>query len=255
MVTREELGEILPTLIRDRQQENPPFDDFDFGTSYVDIQGDQDLTMFLTFLCTVNKGENSKWIFDTCEELWNTEHWLFKPKSLIEDHTLNETKKIFETAGFRYWSQKADAWYTIAETLYTDFDSNPLNLLEETDYDAPQLLNYIQNVDPNGFPQIKGPKLSSTWIKYLDREVQELKNLNQIPIAADLHIVEVTNKLLGTSYSPDSPDDKEQVRQFWHDLCMEYDVAPMRVDQALWRIHRNWDNYGEAYLKRLLENN
>lgn len=255
------LGEVATEIADDYEHWREPFNQTGGITTPItnQIDGVREKGLFLTLTSSLNRQRDAERLFEKFERLYYDEHWIFEPETLIEERDFEELVDLFEREGTRYGQGDAEVWYEIALTLYEEYDSDVLNLLEECDYNMQKLEERVRTKSGDTrffkhgkrFPVLKGDKIRPLWLRLISRQVHRLENRDGSDVSVDTHLIQITNHLLGTEYTNDEAD-KARVREFWRDVCDGTDVQPVDIDGPLWYINRNWSEWGRAYVTRLL---
>lgn len=201
---------------------------------------DWDRALYVTFTLAVNFAKPANRLSRRLQALWNDEHWIFDPPALVGDHRYDDILDLFKGQGrfqnhrvmdeyglMEHGKRDTDIWYTVAYTLYHEFDSNPLVLLDEHDNDALAVYEYVSEArrdtpvhekirTTKKFPSLGGEKIGPLWLRALDDYVRRLDNIALLPIPVDRQIARVTNHLFGTEYSEDNQQDKEVIVPLEH---------------------------------------
>lgn len=251
-LTRSDLGEIIPEVYEDYRNARGPFKEDHMPEHQVrgDFPSDSEYCLFLTLVASIDKrketsGEDGLW--NVAKRLWNDERWIYEPKTLVEDRYYSELIDLFtDTVTLNYY-EDPHTWYLNSLTFYRYYESDPMNLLAEADYDAPTILNIMRKERREQFLSLGGKKIGAMWIRFIHEEIQPLSNINEVDIPVDSHIKGITNNLLGTDYS------NAEVREFWREFCTEHDLIPVTIDQPLWLIDKYESEWGEKYLREKIE--
>lgn len=209
---------------------------------------DRNYSLFLTLVASIDKrketmGENGLW--KEAKRLWNEEQWIYEPEQVVAEREYEELIDLFSEDHLEQFNYYEDphVWYLNSLTLYRDFDSNPMNLLEETGYNAPELLKFVRSDDySDRFHSITGDKVGPLWVRLLDEEIHELEDIHEIDIPVDSRIQSITKTLMSEDYT------KAEARNEWRDICDKTGLVPVRMDQPLWLIDKFIDD-GDAYFE------
>lgn len=127
-------------------------------------------------------------------------------------------------------------WGAISETLYKYYDSDPRRVLSESGHDVIRLIETLQKTKKDIFPYLGGAKLSNYWLFILDSFTDvKLKNLNEISIIPDTHVIKSTINLgLATEGV-----QAAEVESVWRKVLKETGISPTEMHSALWRWSRN----------------
>lgn len=248
-IQEEELSTIASEILHEYENKQGPFAQHILPERQVidNIHGEQDRALFLTFSVTLDYQMSADRLWQTMDQLWKAQRWIFEPDKLL-NRPQEDLASLFQEKGVRFPNDGARYWYENARTIKRDFNSNVLELIEENESNALQIKRYVQYERPNDFYAIKGRKVNSLWLRLIHEDVQELEDIEQVPIPPDVHIIRMTNYLLGTTYSEESDEDREAVQEVWQRVCNNNGLVPIRLDQPLWLIDSHWDDWGERYL-------
>jgi len=213
------------------------------------FETDREYSLFITLVVSIDKrketmGEDGLW--KEAKRLWNDEEtrWIYEPRQVVEEHDYEDLIDLFTRLDLKRFNYYEDphVWYLNSLSLYRYFDSDPIEMLEEVDYDAPALLDLVNDDQyKDRFHSIGGDKVGPLWVRLMDEEIHELERIHDIEIPVDSRIQSITNMLLGADKT------KAQVRNFWREVCDETGLTPVRLDQPLWLIDKFLDD-GDQYL-------
>ncbi len=139
-------------------------------------------------------------------------------------------------------------------TLYKKWEVNPYNFLKYYDWDSLTILKHLRNDTHfynkrlvSDYPFLKGPKISSLWLRILKDNVgvEQLKNLEKVPIPVDIHVARATlmkGVIRGTAKIR---LDKffENVRKVWFESVKDLKtkdrpMIALDVDKPLWILSK-----------------
>lgn len=212
-------------------------------------RGSYEHLMFITMVVSIDYQRNADQLWDAGRKTFENEQtrWLFNPEMVVNksyDETL-ESMKIHKLS--KKPQKDADIWFRVSKSFLDIYDSNPMNLIKECDYDAFRI--YKKKFDPTFkrcFPYFSGDKIFPLWIRMLHDNVGlELRNLNQIPIPVDVHIARatlstscLTGKYLGTISSVSSKVDEtwKKTMELIEHPKLKY---KLQLDEPLWHLSRH----------------
>jgi len=234
-------------------------------------------SLFLTLGTALNFQKEAITLRKRTAGLWETEHWIYQPQTLIEGDRYHDLVDLFkgrneyenhpvleEHGRMEHGERDAEIWYTVAATLYEQYESNPMTLLEAYEFDAKSIFDHVQEArrEPahesiemtKAFPYLGGDKVGPLWLRLLDDMVHPLERIHLLPLPVDRQIVKITNYLFDTEYSlKPSEAEKNEIREIWYPRGKEHGLSAAEVDDALWRIAEegNWEDGGREYVERL----
>jgi len=127
-------------------------------------------------------------------------------------------------------------WRAITTSLHNHYSSDPREIIRAGDGDLLKILNLVQVEQKPLFPYLSGPKLSNYWLFILAHFTDvKLKNLNDLSIIPDTHIIKSSIKL-GVVPDGASPLDVDLA---WRELLRGSELTPLELHSVLWNWSRN----------------
>lgn len=258
----EGLGRAMTEIAADYDQWRPPFSEQGGITDPVvrDIHGKRNKALFLTLSTALNRQRDAKALYTKFARLWGEEHWIFEPAEVVEERPFEELADLFEDEGVRFGRTDAEVWYEISRTLYHDYNSNPMTLFRQFDFDFERISSHVRDASGETrfhdhgkkFPVLRGEKIRPMWLRLIDGYVHPLGSQEGAEVSVDTHIIQITNRLFDREYTND-PQDKAEIRGIWREVCQNQPIDPVDIDGPLWYINRGWSGWGREYLTRKLE--
>jgi hypothetical protein len=129
-------------------------------------------------------------------------------------------------------------WQTISHTWHTFYDDDPRMLIQAGGNDVLNILEIVRVTRKKDFPYLSGPKLSNYFLFILMHYSDiQLKNIHEISIIPDTHIMKATGQLGLVPSDKLTPDNVEAA---WKALLKETDYSPVDFHSILW----NWSRAG-----------
>ena len=203
---------------------------------------DTNYCLFVTLVASIDKrketsGERGLWRI--AKDLWDAPEteWIYSPEEVI-GREFEELIDLFtETPRFNYYEDPL-IWYRNCLTFYREYESDPLNLLDQCRDDAINLLEFVRsNEEKTKYLSLTGKKVGALWVRLLDEEIRKLDRIEEVDIPVDSHIQAITNDLLSSDMT------KTEVRNFWAEVCQNISIAPVRLDKPLWLIHKHEEKF------------
>ncbi len=144
-------------------------------------------------------------------------------------------------------------WRTVGITFYKQWNGDPRNFLEACGWSAPVILERLRSGTHlnNGrqvpdFPYLRGNKIGPLWLRMLrDNAGLEIKELEAVPIAVDVHVARATLALglVRGVYDGDVEGIYEEIRRAWRQSVKGLEVGgrgmvALDVDEALWHLSK-----------------
>ena len=108
-------------------------------------------------------------------------------------------------------------------------------------FDVNKIRNYIQVKHKKDFPYLSGNKICNYWLYVLYQYADfEYKNLQDLTIAPDTHVIQATRKLEIINDEEYLKSDVQQiVIQKWNQLLKGTEFCPIDLHTPLWLWSRN----------------
>ncbi len=135
-------------------------------------------------------------------------------------------------------------WKTLCETLNSEYDNNPLKLIEKFNYDALELYKYIiaeRNKDK--FPHLRGKKILPLWLRMMNQQAEiKLDKIDKIPIPVDTHVIKAS-VMLGIINQDECKNRKGEsikakIRESWSKILEGTEIYPILLDEPLWILSK-----------------
>jgi len=218
-------------------------------------RGSYEHLMFITLVVSIDYQRNADQLWEAGRKTFEDKRtrWLFYPKDLV-NRTFDE---IVETMRIHRLSKKprkdAEIWLKVSKSIFEIYDSNPLNIIKECDYDALKVYNKkFDQKFKRSFPYFSGDKIFPLWIRMLHDNVGiELTNLDKIPIPVDVHVARATfttgclkGRYIGTisNIAPKINDAWDKTIALVQHTKLRY---KLQMDEPLWHLSK----YGCTFRK------
>ncbi len=182
------------------------------------------------------------------EELWEASRktykdpktrYLFYPEKVVEKEQ-SELKNDMQKYKLALRPKKdPNIWNTLCKTLNSEYNNNPIKLIEKFNYDALELCKHIR-AEKSKFPNLSGKKILPLWLRMINHQTEiELKNIDKIPIPVDTHVIRAS-KMIGIISQNEykSKNVKEVIQKRWEENLRGEDIYPILLDEPLWILSR-----------------
>jgi len=156
-------------------------------------RGSYEHRMFITLTVSIDYMRDAEALWAASRRTYEdrTTRYLFYPQQVAKASLAAVVRDLGRHGVSLRRDQDGHIWYTVSLTILQKWQSDPLKLVEAAGYDALTLLRLIRG--ERGFPYLRGPKISALWIRMLrDNVGLRLRNMEEIPIPTDIHIVRAT---------------------------------------------------------------
>lgn len=129
-----------------------------------------------------------------------------------------------------------DTWYRICEILVHDYEGCMKNLLLQRSCDVASIKKLLQKEKKRYFPYLSGEKICNYWLYVLTQYTHlPFKNMEEITIAPDTHVIQSTIKLGLSSMSEEVlSTNRKLVSDIWYKQLSNTKYKPIDVHHLLW---------------------
>jgi len=241
---------------------------------------ERERALYITLDGALNRQIDADVLRDQTIKLWETEPWAFQPNQVVQQgfETLREVFVSGEYS-FRFPETDAEYWFRNAYTLNREFDSDPMNLFAEFEFDANAIHQYVksaaydEDIQPefnnltnnHKFTALGGDKVGALWLQNIHMLVTHLHNIQDVasdianappqaedelvPIPVDVQVAKVTSELLERDF--DAETDRNELIDIWAAFFETSELDPLCVDKPLWTLGRIWNEGGAEYVHSL----
>jgi len=224
-------------------------------------KGSVEHILFLTLTVSIDYMRDADELWCSARKTYedpNT-NYLFVPKEVykIKDSSMNKIKEDMKKHNLSKRSEKdAEIWVRLSTTFYEKWKGDPYNLFKNFNWDAERIIEELTEFKYD-YPYLRGLKIAPLWLRML-RDIaglENLKNLEKIPIPVDVHIARASN-FLGVIKNNDSSileDDDElrknydkirkAIRKAWSKSVEGLNINGKKIialdmDEPLWLLSR-----------------
>ena len=212
--------------------------------------------IFLTLSVAIDYQRDGHSMWDASRATWEDPEtrYLFDVYRVSEvpfEKVLNDMKKYKLSKKHR---NDTKIWITIADSFAKKWEGNPLNFLEDCEWDAIRVLDRLKvdrhlsgNRSTKDFPYLGGNKIGPLWLRMLrdNAGISSIKNMDQVPIPVDVHIARASLCLgiVNGKYSGSVEPIYQDIRRAWAESVkgLEVEGRPMiaiDVDEPLWHLSK-----------------
>lgn len=214
------------------------------------IRDSPEYRLFLTLVVAIDYGRDADKLWATARRAQESPEtrYLFHPEDLLR-RTPQVIEQDLRQSGLLLGPHDLGTWITLSRTFLERFKGDPLNLLLECNMEGPRILDCLRH-HPSDFPFLKGQKIGALWLRMLrDNAGLLLKNLEEVPIPVDVHVLRATlclGVMIGDYEGPLDPL-KERVAGVWRMAVKNQHtgegpncrpLVPLDLDDALWSLGR-----------------
>ena len=219
-------GEYMP------EDSNPKFD-----------KGTKENYLFFTLPMALNYQRNSYKLWESALSTYNdtTTRFVFNVDDVL-NHSYEELKVALTKYKIALQQNKqTEIWIKLCKTIKEQFNGDIRNLFKLCDCDVNKIRKYIQSEHRKDFPYLSGNKICNYWLYVLHQYTDiKLKNLNDLTIAPDTHVLQASKKLgVITEEEYNKSDVQLIVADRWNKLLENSEFNPIDVHTPLWLWSRN----------------
>ena len=194
--------------------------------------------LYFTLPPCINFQRSSPAMWQSALNTWDDlkTNYLFFPEKVVL-HSKQTIKTDLAKYNFALQRNKhTEIWLKICQTLNNHFHNSPKEILKVSNFDVGRTLKFIQKDKKEWFPYLSGSKLANYWLYILSKYTDvKFKNINQISIIPDTHIIQSSIRL-GITDEKSSP---ESVATAWSNLLEGTNINPIDMHPVLWNWSRN----------------
>jgi hypothetical protein len=219
-------------------------------------RGSLDHLLFITFTTTIDytRDANTLWLISIKTFEDQRTRYLYIPSELSRK-PLSQIIADMRVHGLsKKISQDAIAWRRVGITLHEKWGGDPRKFLESCGWDNLVILKRLEidthlenGIRKPDFPFLKGPKISSLWIRMLRDNIgiTKLKKFDEVPIPTDIHIARATLSIgvVRGKYQGNLSALFPIIRKAWFESVkgLLVDGRPMialDLDEPLWHLSK-----------------
>ena len=138
-------------------------------------------------------------------------------------------------------NKQTEIWIKLCNTIKNHFGGDVRKLFDICHYDVNNIREYIQIKYKKDFPYLSGNKICNYWLFVLYQYTDiKYKNLQDLTIAPDTHIIQASRKLGIISEEEYCQNNVQQiVTNRWNQLLQETKFCPIELHTPLWLWSRN----------------
>jgi len=201
-------------------------------------RGSRENYLYFTLPCCINFQRNSPALWQSALDTYQdpSTNYVFFPEQLVEKEKEEVQRDLAKHKLALQPNKHSSIWINICHTLASYYKNDPKEVLRESDFDTPLIIQVLQRDKKHLFPYLGGIKLSNYWLFILSIFTDvELKNIQEISIIPDVHVIRSTIQL-GLAKEGVQPLEVEQI---WRKVSKEVGISPVEMHSALWRWSRN----------------
>lgn len=220
------------------------------------VRGSLEHIFFITLTVSIDYQRDASSLWESSRKTFNNPkmRYLFDPKGLYET---SFQKIVGDMQNYKLSKKpKKDAriWRTIGVTFYKKWNSNPLNFLQDCNWDAPTILRRLINDTHlyNGrqvsdYPYLRGPKIGPLWLRILrdNAGITQLRNLDKVPIPVDRHVARatLTTGIVKGQFKGKLDEIFEYIRKAWFESVKglsikNREMIALDMDESLWHLSK-----------------
>jgi hypothetical protein len=212
------------------------------------IGGSPEHLLFITFVSFISYMQIATKFWENARKTFSDDKTkiIFFPENLdsINDNDLTNFMSKYNLINKRVESVKI--WRKLGETLFKDFNSNPLDIFLQTDYEVSKIFKYMNSQIENLFPKnIVHEREFLLWIMRIRLNTGLiLKDLEKIPLPVTFHTIRATlnTGIISGNFKMKTVDMVKYVQKVWAEAChLKENVnnyVPLDFEKFLWILSR-----------------
>lgn len=202
-------------------------------------KGSRENYLYFIMTCSLNYQRVSPNTWKSALATWSDPktNFVFFPEKVVKTDTESLGDALLKHKLALQPNKHTEIWQKISKTWHESFNDDPRQLLKQGDYDVMKILEIVQKKMKKGFPYLSGPKLSNYFLFILMHySDMQLKNVHEISIIPDTHIMKASAKL---GILPDDGITPKKVEDAWRQLLKDTEYSPVDFHSILWNWSRN----------------
>ncbi|MBC6356707.1 hypothetical protein ERK19_04995 [Lactobacillus helsingborgensis] len=208
----------------------------------LDTQSEENAVYF-TLPMALNYQRNSYTLWESAKKTFEDSQtkFLFYPKKVISTDYVDIQKALTKHRLAIQVNKQTDIWIRLCKTFCELSNGSVIAFISNLDNDVDKIRNFMQGKAKKKFPYLSGKKLCNYWLFVLTNYTQiPLKNISDIYIAADRHIIRASYKLgLITKEQEESSRAQDLVIQAWTKVLKDSKYNPIDLQNPIWLWSRN----------------
>jgi len=208
-------------------------------------EGSLEHLMFITMCTSIDYQRDADQLWEAGRKTIDDDatKWIYDPESVISrsDNELITAMNKYNLSK-KHEKDALKIWKPISTSFIKNFNGDPRNLFEKSDYDAQKIYYNVKGRYKRYFPYLSGNKILSLWIRMINDVLHiELKNIDKIPIPVDRHIARATLRLglLKGTYYGDISGIFQLIDSVWAEACEDLPYYRLQLDQPLWHLSKH----------------
>jgi len=220
------------------------------------IRGSLEHIMFITLTVSIDYQRDASALWSASRKTFEDPNtrYLFDPKALHETPFTKIVKDMQNYKLSKKPQKDANIWRTVGITFYKKWNGNPLNFLQDCNWDAPTILKRLKKdvhlCDGRlkaDYPYLRGDKIGPLWLRILrdNVEVTQLRNFGKVPIPVDIHVARATlaTAVVRGNFKGSLSELFSYVRKAWFDSVKGLTaknrlMIALDVDEPLWHLSK-----------------
>jgi len=199
--------------------------------------------LFFSLPMALNYQRNSYKLWESALATYNdpNTNFLFNPRQVLEKNKEEIMQALTKHKLALQQNKQTEIWITLCKTIQESFNGDIRKLFKNCNFDIKNIKKYIQIKNKNDFPYLSGNKICNYWLYVLSQYTDaKLKNLNNLTIAPDTHIIQASKKLGIISDAEFNKTDVQLlVSDKWCKLLNGTEFCPIDIHNPLWLWSRN----------------
>lgn len=199
--------------------------------------------IYFTLPMALNYQRNSYTLWDSAQISYADEETveIYNPRYVtsIDENKLRELLMKHKVA--LQPNKHCATWRTLCQTINTHFDGDIRNLFITSNWNIPNILEYIQKTYKKDFPYLSGPKICNYWLYVISNYTDaKLSGKDALSIAPDTHVIKATARLgLIEENHINESNIQNNVNKVWKEILTETELSLIDLHTPLWLWSRN----------------
>ena len=199
--------------------------------------------LYFTLPMALNYQRNSYTLWQSAYKTYQdvTTRFVFDPKKVIASSFEEVQYALTKYKVALQKNKQTEIWIKLCQTFVTLCDGDIRKLFQWFDNDVDRIRNFVQKENKSLFPYLSGTKICNYWLYVIwQYTTQEYKNLENLTVAPDTHVVKATHRLgLINVQELESSNVQTIVIDRWNEVLKKTKYKPIDIHTPLWLWSRN----------------
>lgn len=194
--------------------------------------------LYFTLPMALNYQRNSYTLWESAYKTYNDKEtkFVFNPIKVINSSFEDVQSALVKYKVALQKNKQTEIWIKLCHTIVELLDGDIRNIFSRCDNNVDTIRNFIQKEYKAYFPYLSGTKICNYWLYVIYQYTnQEYKNIENLTVAPDTHVVKATHRLGLITYDELNKSNVQTiVIDRWKELLKDTKYKPIDIHTPLW---------------------